>query len=155
MQKDTVSSHFAAAAVARLTAAQRQRVLRTAGIAPELLAQPRARLPAPAFRAYRAGKLGALLSLLGIVVWGVAVTTMFSDLNKTTSAFDSVLRFAQVFGAIAFPLGLLLTLWNLKSVWTAKRRRPAKVWSVVLVFSAFILLWIAFAFHLISWGVNY
>lgn len=51
MQKDTVSSHFAAAAVTRLTAAQRQRVLRSAGIAPELLAQPRARLPAPAFSA--------------------------------------------------------------------------------------------------------
>ena len=51
MHKDTVSSHFAAAAVARLTAAQRQRVLRVAGIAPELLAQPRARLPAPAFSA--------------------------------------------------------------------------------------------------------
>ena len=51
MQKDTVSSHFAAAAVARLTAAQRQRVLGAAGIAPELLAQPRARLTAPAFSA--------------------------------------------------------------------------------------------------------
>ena len=51
MQKDTVSSHFAAAAVARLTAAQRQRVLGAAGIAPELLAQARARLPAPAFSA--------------------------------------------------------------------------------------------------------
>ena len=51
MQKDTVSSHFAAAAVARLMAAQRQRVLGAAGIAPELLAQPKARLPAAAFSA--------------------------------------------------------------------------------------------------------
>ena len=49
MQKDTVSIHFAVAAVARLGAAQRRRVLGAAGIAPELLAQPRARLPAPAF----------------------------------------------------------------------------------------------------------
>ena len=51
MQKHTVSSHFAAAAVARLTAAQRQRVLDAAGIAPELLAQAKARLPAAAFSA--------------------------------------------------------------------------------------------------------
>lgn len=51
MLKDTVSSHFAAAAVDRLTAAQRQRVLRVAGIVPELLAQPKARVPAPAFSA--------------------------------------------------------------------------------------------------------
>lgn len=51
MQKDTVSIHFAVAAVARLSAAQRDRVLAAAGIAPELLAQPKARLPAPAFSA--------------------------------------------------------------------------------------------------------
>lgn len=51
MQKDTVSIHFAVAAVARLGAAQRRRVLGAAGIAPELLAQPKARLPAPAFSA--------------------------------------------------------------------------------------------------------
>jgi len=29
------------------------------------------------------------------------------------------------------------------------------VWSVVLVLSAFIVLWIAFAFKLIGFGVNY
>lgn len=51
MDKATVSVHFAAAAVARLSAAQRDSVLAAAGIAPELLAQPRARLPAPAFSA--------------------------------------------------------------------------------------------------------
>ena len=51
MQKDTVSIHFAVAAVARLGATQRRRVLGAAGIAPELLTQPKARLPAPAFSA--------------------------------------------------------------------------------------------------------
>ena len=59
---------------------------------------------------------------------------MFADLNKTTSAFDPVLRFCQVFGFVAFIGGFLLTLWNLKAVWTGKRRWPAKLWSVVLVF---------------------
>ena len=40
-------------------------------------------------------------------------------------------------------------------MWTGKRRWPAKLWSVVLVFSTFIVLWIAFVFHLIGWGVHY
>ena len=80
---------------------------------------------------------------------------MFSDLTKTTSAFDPVLRFAQIFGFIGFVGGFALTLWNLKAVWTGQRRWPAKLWSVLLAFSAFILLWIAFVFHLIGWGVNY
>ena len=112
-------------------------------------------LPAPALRAYRAGKLGALLSLLAFAAWMLSVVSMFSDLNKTTAAFDPVLRFDQVFGFVAFIGGFLLTLWNLWSVWTGKRRWPAKLWSVVLVFSTFIVLWIAFVFHLIGWGVHY
>jgi CubicO group peptidase (beta-lactamase class C family) len=115
----------------------------------------RLELPAPALRAYRAGKIGALLALVAFGTWAMSIVSMFSDLNKTTSAFDPVLRFAQVFGFVAFIGGFLLTLWNVWVVWTGKRRWPAKLWSVLLVFSAFIMLWIAFVFHLIGWGVNY
>jgi CubicO group peptidase (beta-lactamase class C family) len=112
-------------------------------------------LPAPALRAYRAGKIGALLTLVAFGTWAMSIISMFSDLNKTTSAFDPVLRFAQVFGFAAFVGGFLLTLWNLWVVWTGKRGWPAKLWSVALVFATFIVLWIAFVFHLIGWGVNY
>jgi CubicO group peptidase (beta-lactamase class C family) len=112
-------------------------------------------LPAPALRAYRAGKIGALLTLVAFGTWAMSIISMFSDLNKTTSAFDPVLRFAQVFGFVAFIGGFLLTLWNLWVVWTGQRRWPAKLWSVALVFATFIVLWIALVFHLIGWGVNY
>jgi hypothetical protein len=46
-------------------------------------------------------------------------------------------------------------LANLRAVWRGRRRWPARVWSVVLAFSAFIILWVAFAFNLIGLGVNY
>ena len=105
--------------------------------------------------AYRAGKIGAWLVLLAFVAWITSILMMFADLNRTTSSFDPVLRFDQVFGAIGFIGGFLLTLWNLYVVWTGDRRWPAKLWSVVLVLSAFVVLWVAFAFHLIGWGVNY
>jgi len=112
-------------------------------------------LPAPALRAYRASKLGALLVLLAFGAWAGSVVSMFSDLNRTTAAFDPILRFDQVFGFIGFIGGALLVLWNLRTVWTGQRRWPAKLWSVVLVLAAFVMLWIALVFHLISWGVNY
>jgi len=112
-------------------------------------------LSAPALRAYRAGKFGALLALAAFLTWTLSVISMFSDLNKTTSAFDPVIRFCQVFGFVAFIGGFLLTLWNLKAVWTGQRRWPAKLWSVVLVLSTFVVLWVAYQFHLIGWGVNY
>ncbi len=51
MDKDTVSIHFAAAAVARLAPPARRRVLAASGIAEEWLQQPRARVPAASFAA--------------------------------------------------------------------------------------------------------
>ena len=108
------------------------------------------------FRAYRAGKIGALLMLLAFGAWIASIISMFSDLNKTTEAFDPVIRFDQIFGFVAFIGGFVLILWNLCSVWSGGRRRwPAKLWSVVLTLSGLIVLWVAFAFHLISWGVHY
>jgi hypothetical protein len=56
---------------------------------------------------------------------------------------------------IAFIGGFGLMLLNLRAVWTGQRRWPAKVWSVVLAFSALITLWVAVAFNLIGFGVNY
>jgi CubicO group peptidase (beta-lactamase class C family) len=106
--------------------------------------------------AYRAGKIGALLMLLAFGAWIASILSMFSDLNKTTEAFDPVLRFDQIFGFVAFIGGFVLILWNLWAVWSGTRRRwPAKLWSVVLAVSGLVVLWVAFAFHLISWGVNY
>lgn len=51
MEKDSVSIHFVRAAVRRLESAGRARVLRAAGIAPDLLAADAARVPATAFSA--------------------------------------------------------------------------------------------------------
>jgi CubicO group peptidase (beta-lactamase class C family) len=120
--------------------------------------QYRARLDLSAreLRVYRAGKLGALLMLLAISAWAFSIVSMFSDLNKTTEAFDPVLRFDQIFGFFAFVGGFVLILWNLWTVWRVGNRRwPAKLWSIALALSGVVVLWVAFAFHLISWGVNY
>jgi hypothetical protein len=40
-------------------------------------------------------------------------------------------------------------------VWRGKRRWPAKLWSVVLVFAALVILWLALAFNLMNMTVNY
>ncbi|HET7924034.1 MAG TPA: serine hydrolase domain-containing protein [Rhodanobacteraceae bacterium] len=107
-------------------------------------------------RVYRAGKIGALLMLLAFSAWAFSIVSMFSDLNKTTEAFDPVLRFDQIFGFLAFVGGFVLILWNLSTVWRVGNRRwPAKLWSIVLALSGAVVLWVAFAFHLIGWGVNY
>ncbi|HEU0201452.1 MAG TPA: AraC family transcriptional regulator ligand-binding domain-containing protein, partial [Burkholderiaceae bacterium] len=51
MEKDTVSIYFVNAAVARLSAAAKARVLAAAGLPPELLPVPHARVTAESFAA--------------------------------------------------------------------------------------------------------
>ncbi|MET0230024.1 MAG: serine hydrolase domain-containing protein [Rhodanobacteraceae bacterium] len=107
-------------------------------------------------RAYRAAKFGALLILLALAGWMFTIVSMFADLNKTTEAFDPVIRFCQIFGFVAFIGGFVLIVWNLLTVWRSGTRRwPAKIWSIALVLSALVVLWVALAFHLIGWGVHY
>jgi CubicO group peptidase (beta-lactamase class C family) len=126
-----------------ITAIVRRRFGATVGLAPEAL------------RAYRFSKIGSILLAAAMGLWAFTVIRMFSDFNNLTSNFNGNIRFAQVFGILAFLLGSALIAWNLWTVWTGARRWPAKVWSIVLALSAFVVLWVAFAFNLIGFGVYY
>jgi CubicO group peptidase (beta-lactamase class C family) len=106
-------------------------------------------------RAYRLSKIGAALISAALIVWAVTITLMLKEVSNLGPKFDPIVRFAQLFGLIAFIGGFALMLWNLWVVWQGTRRWPAKIWSIVLVLSAFIVLWVAFAFKLIGFGLNY
>jgi CubicO group peptidase (beta-lactamase class C family) len=106
-------------------------------------------------RAYRFSKVGSILLLAGLGVWGLTIFRMFKDFNNLTSKFDSNVHFTQLFGILAFILGAALILWNLWTVWSGKRRWPAKLWSIALALSAIVVLWVAFAFNLIGYGSNF
>ena len=108
-----------------------------------------------ALRAYRLSKIAAVLILLALGFWAMDFTLMLKDINNLGAKFDWVVRSAQIFGFIAFIGGFGLMLWNLYTVWSGTRRWPAKGWSVVLTLSAFVVLWVAFVFKLLSFGLNY
>jgi CubicO group peptidase (beta-lactamase class C family) len=106
-------------------------------------------------RAFRLSKIAAALILAALVMWAVTIVRMFKDLNNLGAGYDLTIHLAQFFGVIAFIGGFAAMLWNVRAVWTGKRRWPAKVWSIVLAVSAFMVLWVAFAFHLIGFSVYY
>jgi CubicO group peptidase (beta-lactamase class C family) len=112
-------------------------------------------LDRPSLRAYRQSKIAAVMIVAAVAVWGTTVALMLKDFNKLSAHFDSVVHVAQLLGIVAFVGGFVLTLLNLRAVWTGQRRWPAKAWSVVLALSSCIVLWVAFAFNLIGFGVNY
>jgi hypothetical protein len=105
--------------------------------------------------AYRWSKIASLAIFAGLLIWAISLTNMLKDISNLSSSYDGVIRFAQLFGIVAFIGGFVLLLWNLKIVWRGQRRWPAKLWSIILAASAFIVLWIGFVFHLIGFGLNY
>jgi CubicO group peptidase (beta-lactamase class C family) len=106
-------------------------------------------------RAYRLSKVGAILNLAGLGAWVLTMSRMLNNLDNLSAKFDSTVRLTQLFGFVAFIGGFALILWNLRSVWTGQRRWPAKVWSIVLLLSALIVLWVALVFNLLNFGLNY
>ena len=112
-------------------------------------------LPPQALRAYRLSKLAALAICLALGLWGWMVAGMLKDNTKLTAAFDGVLGFVQVFGTLAFLGGAVALAWNAWVVWTGKRRWPAKCWSLVLLASALLIVWVAVIGKLLGLNLNY
>jgi CubicO group peptidase (beta-lactamase class C family) len=112
-------------------------------------------LDAASLRAYRWSKIGALAIVAALGIWATVIGLMMNDLSNFSTRFDGVIWFAELFSAVAFIGGFLAMLWNLAAVWRGQRRWPAKTWSIVLVLSAFFVLWVALAFKLLHFGVNF
>jgi hypothetical protein len=106
-------------------------------------------------KAYRWGRIGALLSLAAMGGWIGTILMMFSDLKMLSARFDWLVLLLHVFGTIAVFAGLVLTLWHLSVVLKAKKRWLGKIWAVALVFAAFICAWVAIAYHLVGISTNY
>jgi CubicO group peptidase (beta-lactamase class C family) len=108
-----------------------------------------------ALRVYRLSKVGSILLLAAMGLWGLTIIRMFNSFNNLSNKYNGNIRLAEGFGILAFLLGSAFIVWNLLTVWKGTRRWPAKAWSIVLALSAFIVLWIAFTFNLFSFGINY
>ena len=106
-------------------------------------------------RAFRASKVAALAILAVMIGWGITISVMFSSLDNLGPSTDALVLALQVLGTVVFVGGFAVLLWHMWVVWTGGRRWPAKIWSVVLVLSAAVVLWVALVFKLIGFGVNY
>lgn len=106
-------------------------------------------------KAYRRGRIGALLSLAAIGGWIGVILMMFSDLTMLTAGFDWLVVTLHVVGTIAVFAGLALALWHLAVVWKAPKRRLGKLWAVALVLATAVCVWVAVAYHLVGLSVNY
>jgi hypothetical protein len=87
--------------------------------------------------------------------WLGLITAMISDFSLLAPKSDGLLWTMQIVGALVFLGGTLAGL--LSAVHTLRSGRPvlAKIWAVGLALALLVSLWVAFAFHLLSFGVKY
>jgi len=107
------------------------------------------------WRAYRLTRALAGIAVAMMVTWLVFATSLLSDFSSMNGELDGMLIALR----IATPLILIALLgaaaWHLWLVWKGASGKFSRIWSVVLVASAIVLLWIAVVFHLIGWGTAF
>jgi CubicO group peptidase (beta-lactamase class C family) len=106
-------------------------------------------------RAYLASRIGAVATVAALAVWGLFMVLILKDTGTLGGRLDPLLVLAQILSIVAFIGGLAVMLWNLTAVWRGQRRWPAKVWSVVLVLSSVLVLWVALVCRLLVVGTEY
>jgi CubicO group peptidase (beta-lactamase class C family) len=103
-------------------------------------------------RLFHGWQLLVLLVLVGWISW---FSIGLGSLSMLAGPLDPLLYLLQVLTPIALFGLLLFAGWNL---WTARKEKRgwfALLWGVLLVLAAFILLWVAFAFHMFGFGTHY
>ena len=111
---------------------------------------------APLSPAVRAGTRWTAFAAIAALVATVAWTALFAVVAAiTTPHLDTWVHVVQLLSFIGFVGGWLVAAWNLVQRVRTPGRRGATTWAA-LQFAAFtMLLWVAFAYHLLNFSAGY
>lgn len=110
---------------------------------------------ARALLAYRTVRIMSLLALLVLGGWIALFTAMFSNFDLLSARSDPWLWLLQISGWIVFAGAVITASWNAMLTWQDRRRWPRKLWSMMLVLAAVMILYFAWQSRLLARGVNY
>jgi hypothetical protein len=100
-------------------------------------------------KAHRWVRIAATGILLALVAWAVTIAKL---LMSAPAAWLWVL---QLVSLVVFVAGAAVAAWNAYVVVRGSRKWYAKAWAVTLALSALVLLWVAYAFNLLTLGAGY
>jgi len=107
------------------------------------------------WRAYRLTRALAGLAVAVMIAWPVFASSLLSDFSSMNGELDWALIALRIATPLVLVALLGVALWNLWLVWKGAPGKFARIWSVALLFSAIVLLWIAVVFHLIGYGTAF
>lgn len=104
---------------------------------------------------YRRVRVFAGLVLAVLTGWVLVFNAMMKDFSNMSDALAPWLWLLYVAGVVAFAGALLVNVWNVKVVWSDRGRWFAKLWSLLLVFAAAIVLWGSYAWKLLAFTTDF
>ncbi|MGI4797498.1 MAG: serine hydrolase domain-containing protein [Janthinobacterium lividum] len=105
--------------------------------------------------AYRSSRLAAGLVVAILVAWVMTLSAMLAKLDDLTGKSDALLWALQIGGLVVLVGAVLVTGWNTWVAWQTTRGWVGRVWSVLMVFAALLLLYVAWTFGLLAMTVHY
>jgi hypothetical protein len=104
--------------------------------------------------AHRRIRIAATAVVAVFVLWGVMVSLIAGDRLASSTAVI-LLWILQLLSLVVFFGAAAVGVWNASVVVRGARKWYAKSWAVVLALALLLALWVALAFHLIAFDVNY
>ena len=94
-------------------------------------------------------------TVVALGLWAYFITTAFAELHKLSGPLDWLLVTLQILTPVAL-IGLVaLAAWNHWIGWRGDKGHFSRLWSVLLLLAALMLLWVAIGFDLIGFGTTY
>lgn len=105
-------------------------------------------------RVHRLVRIASSAVVIALLAWAIMIGSMISNMNLL-GKMDGLIRLLQILAPFVFIGGAGIGLWHAWVVVRSQRSWYAKLWAVVLALSFIAIAWIALAFNLISFGVNF
>jgi hypothetical protein len=106
-------------------------------------------------KAYRLSRIAAAAVVVTLAAWVITLAAMVSNLKLLSPSFDWWFWVLQLLSLVVFVGAAAVALWNVRVVWARRRGWFARGWSIVLVVSSLTVVWVALAYKLIGFDVNY
>ncbi len=108
-----------------------------------------------AARGHRWSRIAAVALTLVSLGWVGIVAAGLTNLSVLGPKLDPVLFLMHLLSIIVYIGGAVVMVWAAWVSWSERRGRTARLWTTILALSALVLLWMAFLYHLMSFGTKY
>jgi CubicO group peptidase (beta-lactamase class C family) len=102
----------------------------------------------------RASRAAAGLSILLVLGWAIGISILLSSLTGA-GGMDGFFWLLQILSLIVFVAAVPIGACNLWRTWRDRRRWTRKLWSLLVLLAALLLLYVAVRFNLLAMTVHY